>query len=47
MNLKKNIFVCYRMCPPGMLNFYFTMNDIPIDNYGEITHELKETIIHT
>ncbi len=47
MNLKKNIFVCYRMCPPGLLNFYFTMNDIPIDNYGEITHELKETIIHT
>ena len=47
MNLKKNLFVCYRMCPPGSLNFYFTMNDVPIDNYGDITHELKETIIHT
>ena len=40
-------FVCHRMCPSGILNFFLTMNGIPIDNYGPITHELKDAIIYT
>ena len=36
------------MCPPGILNYYLTLNDIPVDNYGSNkTTELKEAIIHT
>ena len=45
---KREGFVCYRMCPPGILNYYLTLNDIPVDNYGSNkTTELKEAIIHT
>ena len=40
-------FVCHRMCPSGFLNFFLTMNGIPVDNYGPITHELKDAIIYT
>ena len=40
-------FVCHRMCPSGVLNFFLTMNSIPVDNYGPITHELKDAIIYT
>ena len=40
-------FVCHRMCPSGLLNFFLTMNGIPVDNYGPITHELKDAIIYT
>ena len=40
-------FMCHRMCPPGNLNFYFTMNGIPVENYGQMTHELKDAIVHT
>ena len=45
--LRQDWFMCHRMCPPGNLNFYFTMNGIPVENYGQMTHELKDAIVHT
>ena len=47
LNLIGDSFVCHRMCPSGVLNFFLTMNGIPVDNYGPITHELKDAIIYT
>ena len=47
LHLVDDSFVCHRMCPPGILNFFLTMNSIPVDNYGPITHELKDAIIYT
>ncbi len=41
-------FICHRMCPPGIFNYYLTFNDVPVENYGSNkTTELKEAIIHT
>lgn len=39
-------FVCYRMCPPGELLFYFTVNDVPVESYREKTYKLKEAHTH-
>ena len=47
LNLEEDSFVCHRMCPSGDLTFFLTMNGIPVDNYGPITHELKDAIIYT
>ena len=47
LNLDEDSFVCHRMCPSGDLTFFLTMNGIPVDNYGPITHELKDAIIYT
>ena len=47
LRLINDSFVCHRMCPSGLLNFFLTMNGIPVDNYGPITHELKDAIIYT
>ena len=47
LKLIDDSFVCHRMCPSGNLNFFLTMNGIPVDNYGPITHELKDAIIYT
>jgi hypothetical protein len=34
-------FICYRMCPPGELLFYFTINGIPVDNNSQqISHKV-------
>jgi hypothetical protein len=44
--LRGDQFVCHRMCPPGELMFYFTVNGVPADNYSNIQHKLKEAIIH-
>ena len=41
LRLIDDSFVIHRMCPPGLLNFFLTMNSIPVDNYGPITHELN------
>jgi len=43
---KGDHFVCHRMCPPGEFLFYFTVNGVPVENCGQITHKLKEAIIH-
>ena len=47
LRLSHDSFICHRMCPPGLLNFFLTMNGVPVDNYGPITHELKDAIIYT
>ena len=47
LNLEEDSFVCHRMCPSGDLTFFLTLNGIPVDNYGRITHELKDAIIYT
>ena len=47
LNLEDNSFICHRMCPSGNLTFFLTMNGIPVDSYGPITHELKDAIIYT
>ena len=47
LNLEEDSFICHRMCPSGDLTFFLTMNGIPVDNYGKITHELKDAIIYT
>jgi Ran GTPase-activating protein (RanGAP) involved in mRNA processing and transport len=34
-------FICYRMCPPGELLFYFTVDGAPADNSSQqITHKV-------
>jgi len=45
-NEKDNIYECYRMCPPSIINFYYTLNDIPVTNYNELSKNIKESIIH-
>ena len=47
LNFEDGSFVCHRMCPSGNLTFFLTMNGIPVDSYGPITHELKDAIIYT
>jgi hypothetical protein len=39
-------FFVYRMCPPGEVLFYFTVNKIPIESYGSITTDLIEPITY-
>lgn len=39
-------YVCHRMCPPGEFFFFFSVNGVPVDNFGQITHNLKEAVIH-
>ena len=41
------MFLCHRMCPPGQLYFFLAKDGIPMDNYGPLTYELKDTIIYT
>ena len=47
LKLSGDSFVGHRMCPPGNLIFFLTMNGVPVDNYGNRTHELKDAIIYT
>ena len=47
LSFDEDSFVCHRMCPSGNLTFFLTMNGIPVDSYGPITHELKDAIIYT
>jgi hypothetical protein len=44
--LRQDQFVCHRMCPPGDLLFYYSVNNVPVENYGQITHKLKDPIYH-
>lgn len=46
MNLTQDIFVSYRMCPPGEYYYYYTVNGEPVENYGSSTEILKDAIIH-
>jgi hypothetical protein len=44
-NWTKTEFQIYRMCPPGTVLFYFTINKQPATSYGSITTELHEPLI--
>ena len=44
--LKIDIFVCYRMVPPGEIYYYFTVNNNLIENYGSDTVAAKEDIFY-
>jgi len=46
MLLNQEIFVNYRMCPPGEYYYYYTVNGEPVENYGSSTEILKDAIIH-
>ncbi len=39
-------FVANRLCPPGRVLFYFTVNREPATQYGSITTDLPEPIIY-
>lgn len=42
------LFVSHRMCPPGDLFFYFTMNKVPVVNFpSEMVVALSSPIYHT
>ena len=40
-------FICHRVCPPGDLYFFISRNGIPVTNYGNLNHQLKEIIVYT
>jgi hypothetical protein len=44
--LRTDQFVCHRMCPPGELLFYYTINGVPVESYGSITHKLRDALVH-
>jgi hypothetical protein len=46
MLLNIDVFVNYRMCPPGEYYYYYTVNGEPVENYGNSGEVLKEAIIH-
>ena len=39
-------FISYRMCPPGDVLFYFTVNKIPVESYGAATFNLEEHLTY-
>ena len=41
-----NIFVNFRMCPPGEYYYFYTVNGEPVENYGNSTEILKDALIH-
>ena len=45
----KNIdhYYCYRMCKPGVLLYFYSVNGEPVTNYGSSTISLNEGIIMT
>jgi hypothetical protein len=45
--LNEGQFICYRMCPPGELLFYFSVNGVPVDNSSQqITHKMVNAHNH-
>jgi hypothetical protein len=46
MLLNIDVFVNYRMCPPGEYYYYYTVNGEPVENYGNSGEVLKDAIIH-
>jgi len=43
---KLDVFVCYRMVPPGEILYFFTVNNNVIENYGSETVSTKEEIYY-
>ena len=44
-NWRGDEFIISRMCPPGTVLFYFTINKQPATSYGSITTTLVEPLI--
>jgi len=44
--LKDGIFKCIRMCPPGEIFYFFTVDKKPVDSYGVHFHELRDPIVY-
>jgi len=42
--LKDGIFKAIRMCPPGEIYYFFTVDKFPVLTYGVHTHKLRETV---
>lgn len=45
-NFSKGKFSCTRMCPPGEILYFFTIDKLAVDNYGQNTIDLKEPITY-
>ena len=45
-NLKDGIFKCIRMCPPGEILYFFTVDKKNVDSYGVHFHELRDPIVY-
>lgn len=44
--LKDGIFKTIRMCPPGEIYYFFTVDKKPVESYGVHMHELREPITY-
>ncbi len=44
--LKDGIFKAIRMCPPGKIYYFFTVDKLPVLTYGVHTHKLREPITY-
>ncbi len=44
-NLKIDSFQCFRVCRPGLLTYYYTVNGEPVSYYGKTTLELHEALL--
>lgn len=44
--LKDGIFKSIRMCPPGDIYYFFTVDKKPVESYGVHYHELRDPIIY-
>ena len=47
INRKDNSYICYRMCPPGDVQFFYTYDNVPCEVIGDNVLHLKEAIVHT
>ena len=45
-SLKDGIFKCVRMCPPGEIFYFFSVDKILVENYGVHHHELREPFLY-
>jgi hypothetical protein len=44
--LKDGIFKVIRMCPPGKIYYFFSVDKLPVLTYGVHTHKLREPIFY-
>ena len=46
INRADNSYICYRMCPPGDVQFFYTYDSVPCDVNGDNVIKLKEAVVH-
>lgn len=46
MHFTKGKFSCTRMCPPGPVLFFFSVDKCPVENYGTTTFDLSDPVIY-